>query len=163
MNIGTPSKSWVLIIGVGNYYRSDDAAGLIAAEMLNAKNYTGIQVLKHSGEGTSLLECWKNADSVLLIDALNSGAAPGTIFRIDVHKQPLQRKYFRHSTHSFGVADAVELAREMNQLPKEFVIFGIEGKKYIAGTELSSEVDHAIKEIVDRVIQELEDNQVTMG
>jgi hydrogenase maturation protease len=158
----TPSKSRVLIIGVGNYYRSDDAAGLIAAEILNAKRYTGIEVLKHSGEGASLLECWKNADSVVLIDALYSGAEAGTIFRIDVHKQPLQREYFRHSTHSFGVADAVELARTMNQLPKQFVIFGIEGKNYIAGTELSSEVDHATKEIVDRVIQELEDHQIGM-
>ncbi|MCI0446034.1 hydrogenase maturation protease [bacterium] len=157
------SKSRVLIIGVGNQYRSDDAAGLVVAEMLNAKKYIGVDVLKQSGEGASLIECWKNTDSVVLIDAIHTGAEPGTIFRIDVQKQPLQRKYFRHSTHSFGVADAVELARAMNQLPKQFVIFGIEAKNYIAGTELSPEVDQATKEIVDCVIRELENNQVRMG
>lgn len=154
----TRNQSRVLIIGVGNQYRSDDAAGLVTAEMLNAKEHKGIEVIKQSGEGASLIECWKNADSVVLIDAVHSGAEPGTTFRIDVHKQQLQREYFRHSTHSFGVAEAVELARAMNQLPKQFVIFGIEGKNYIAGTELSAEVNQATKEIVDRVIQELESN-----
>lgn len=159
----TRSKSHVLIIGVGNQYRSDDAAGLVAAELLNAKKYKGVEVLKHSGEGASLMDCWKNADSVVIIDAIHSGAQPGTIFRIDVHKQPLQREYFRYSTHSFGVADAVELARAMNQLPKQFVIFGMEAKNYIAGTELSREVDQATKEIVDRLVQELEDDRVRMS
>jgi hydrogenase maturation protease len=154
----TPNQSRVLIIGVGNQYRSDDAAGLVAAEMLNAKEHVGVEVIKQSGEGASLIECWKNADSVVLIDAVHSGAEPGTIFRIDVHQQPLQREYFHHSTHSFGVAEAVELARAMNQLPKQFVIFGIEGKNYFAGTELSWEVNQATKKIVDRVIQEIEND-----
>jgi hydrogenase maturation protease len=77
---------------------------------------------------------------VTLIDAVSSSARPGALHVIDARKAPLERDLFRHSTHSFGVAEAVELAKILGRLPPSAWICGIEGKDFGAGTELSPEV-----------------------
>jgi hydrogenase maturation protease len=64
---------------------------------------------------------------------------------------------FRHSTHAFDIAGAIELARALNQLPPRVVVFGIEGANFEAGTELSGEVQAALPALVARVIQQIQD------
>ena len=72
-----------LVIGVGNWYRSDDGAGLVVVRKLRAMNLPGIVVCEESGEGMALMEAWMNAEHVTIIDAASSGAAPGTIHRLN--------------------------------------------------------------------------------
>ncbi len=42
-----------------------------------------IAVYEHEGESLGLLDIWQGADAVVLVDAIRSGARPGTIHRID--------------------------------------------------------------------------------
>ena len=144
-----------LIIGIGNPSRSDDAAGLIAARRLELKALEGVAFLEKSGEGTALMESWKGHDRAILLDALSSGSPPGTIRRYDAGAGPLPLQSFRHSTHAFGVVEAVELARAMGRLPERLIVYGIEGKNFEAGEKLSFEVERAICGLVDRVAEEL--------
>jgi hydrogenase maturation protease len=51
-----------------------------------------------------------------------TGAAPGTIRRLDAIAQPFPKGAFRRSTHAFGVAEAIELSRAMGELPKSLVV-----------------------------------------
>jgi hydrogenase maturation protease len=114
-------------------------------------------ILEATGEGTALLESWKGAESVILIDAVSSGAYPGTIHRLDAWAQPLPAGFLHTSTHAFGVAQAVELARALNQLPRSLVIYGIEGKSFDPDAGLSPEVEHAAGEVVARVFREIKE------
>ena len=57
------------------------------------------------------------------------------------------------STHAFGVAEALELARALNRLPPCLLIYGIEGKNFAMGTGLSPEVRTAAFEITKLVIR----------
>ena len=77
----------VLVIGVGNDYRGDDAVGLIVARRIREMNLPQVQVIESDGEFTRLMESWKDAESVILIDAVQSGVAPGTIHRFDANEQ----------------------------------------------------------------------------
>ena len=52
-----------------------------------------------------------------MIDGVSSGAAPGTLHRFEVADEPLPAELFSSSTHALGVAEAVELARELDRLP----------------------------------------------
>jgi hydrogenase maturation protease len=61
-----------------------------------------------------------------------------------------------YSTHAFGVAEAIELARALGQLPARFLVYGIAGKNFTAGCELSLAAEKAIDEAIGRVQQELE-------
>ncbi len=143
----------VLIIGVGNAYRGDDTVGLLVAEHLS-RSLTRGTIRAVSGEGTALMEMWKDAGTVFLIDAVVSGARPGTIHRLEVHTQPVPPELFHFSTHSFGVAEAIEMARVLGQLPARLVVYGIEGQNFDFGTHLSPEVERAAREVAERIAQE---------
>ncbi len=148
----------ILIIGVGNAYRGDDAVGLCVAQDIKKKSPDHINVIEQSGEGISLMESWKDANTVILIDAVSSGGKPGTIYQFDAHKQSIPAEFFHYSTHAFGVAEAIELARALKQLPPHLIVYGIEGKCFEAGVGLSPEVEKAAQGVVERIKQDMKDN-----
>ena len=150
-----PAKPRALVIGVGNAYRSDDAVGLIVAHRLRTLASNHVTVLEQSGEGTHLMEAWKDSETVILLDAVFSGAKAGTIHRFDARLQRVPRDFFRYSTHAFGVSDAIELARALDRLPPRLVVYGIEGKSFEVGTQLSLEVEKATQELTELLLQEL--------
>jgi hydrogenase maturation protease len=129
-------QSLPLIIGIGNEYRGDDAVGLIVVRRLKEHLAGSPTVLEQSGDGAALMEAWQGAEKVIIIDAVMSGAAPGTIHRFDASAQPLPKDAFRCSTHAFGVAEAIELSRALSELPQSLVVYGIEGKNFAAGVGL---------------------------
>src|SRR3972149_5844328 len=92
----------VLVIGVGNPYRRDDAAGRETVRRLRDRAPHVIATLEHDGEGTSLMEAWQGADLVIVVDAVSSGAAPGTGRRFDVHSEPPPAAPPRDSTPPRG-------------------------------------------------------------
>jgi len=153
-----PRKPNILVIGIGNAYRSDDAAGLIAARRGRQQGPECGSVIEHAGEGAALMELWKDADTVIVIDAVRSGAAPGTISRFDAALRPLPASMFRDSTHVFGLAEAVELSRALKQLPRPLIVYGVEAQNLEAGTNLSPAIEFAIQTVVERVLQELSQN-----
>jgi hydrogenase maturation protease len=145
----------ILIIGLGNDYRGDDSVGRALARRLQAIAGDSVRVLEESGEGVALIEAWKGGDFVILIDAVHSGGVPGTIHRFDAAMQPIPGSFFHYSTHAFSVAEAVELARALNQLPPRLVIYGIEGKNFDSRVGLSPEVKVAAEEVFRMVKEEL--------
>jgi hydrogenase maturation protease len=146
-----------LIIGIGNDFRRDDAVGLIVSRQLKEKNLADVQVAESSGEGAQLMELWKGADSVILVDAVSSEKEPGTIQRFEAHARSLPAQTFRYSTHAFSLSEAIELARAMNELPPCLIVYGIEGKDFEAGVGLSSEVAQAVEKVADKILEDLTD------
>ena len=145
------SESSVLVIGIGNEFRSDDAAGLEAFRLLNQVEDFGGTVMKHPGEGVTLMEAWKGYEKVFLVDAVSSASPPGSIHRMNAQADPIPSKFFSCSTHNFGVAEAVELARSLDQLPNHLQVYGIEGKTFDPGEGLSPEVAEAVEKVVKEI------------
>ncbi len=141
----------ILVIGVGNEYRRDDGAGLVVARKLKGFHFSDILVIESSGDGAELIESWEASSTVVLIDAAKSSAEPGTICRFDATSQPLPMNFSFHSTHAFGVAEAIALARALEQLPSSLIVYAIEGKNFSAGIGLSSEVAEAAERVVEQV------------
>ncbi|MBN1398208.1 MAG: hydrogenase maturation protease [Bacteroidetes bacterium] len=141
-----------LLVGIGNEYRSDDGAGIIAARTIREKEIPAISVKEEFGEGTSLMDAWQGFRNVIMIDAVSSGAEPGTIFRIDAKKENIPAGLFHNSTHKFGIAEAVRLAQVMNLMPNSFMIYGIEGKDFSAGTKLTANVRKAVKKVAKQIV-----------
>jgi hydrogenase maturation protease len=131
------------VIGLGNAARGDDAAGLIAARRLNG--------VEHEGDPLALLDVWDGAESVVVIDAVRSGAVPGTIHRFDAAEPLPAALRSSTSTHAVGLAEAVELARALGRLPARLTVYGIEGERFEAGTGLTPAVSAAVEAVVDAV------------
>ncbi len=145
----------ILLIGIGNKFRQDDAVGLVVVEKFRNQLPPEIKIMEASGEGVALMELWQGATTVYLFDAVNSGAEVGKIHRIDASIQTVPAKFFSYSTHAFSVAEAVELARSLNQLPPKLIIYGVEGKNFAHGIGLSPQVEQATEEVLQQVIVEL--------
>lgn len=145
----------VLCIGVGNELRGDDIAGRLALRILRYQPLPDTAFIEATGEGAALMEAWAGAEAVFLIDAASSGQPSGTIYRFLAHSQPLPSQFFSYSTHAFSVAEAVEMARVLGQLPAHFVIYGIEGENFAAGASISPSVEKALTEVVRQISAEI--------
>ena len=129
-----------LVIGVGNPWRGDDGAGIEVARRLGGVAF--------EGDGTGLIDVWESAgDEVVVVDAAAAGGTPGTIRRFDAVAAPLPAHALRSSSHHFGVAEAVELARSLDRLPPALRVYAIEGEDFGAGQELSPTVRRAVDEV----------------
>ncbi|WP_084005584.1 hydrogenase maturation protease [Magnetovibrio blakemorei] len=144
--IPTQPSPW--IIGVGNPMRGDDGVGAAVAAQLRADN---IEAFDFDGDGAELMEMWAHQGQVILIDAAVSGAPLGTVHRFDANSDVLPRNFFRHSSHQFGVAEAVEMARVLDRLPRNLIIYAIEGHNFNLGAPLSKDVELAVLDTVDRI------------
>lgn len=143
------------MIGAGNKFRRDDGAGPAVAQLLRRKLPNDVAVIEHSGEGASLMDAWQGVARVLVVDALQSGSSPGTINRIDASAHPLPAAMFPCSTHAFGIAEAVEVARALHELPVHLIVYGIEAATLEDGIGLSSAVSDAVTQVADRIAAEL--------
>ena len=106
--------------------------------------------------GVELLELMKGASVVWLIDAVRSGQSAGMIHRLDASSGPLAPELFPRSTHAIGVADALELARTLGVLPPKVIVYGIEVSNMEMGLPLSPPVDHALNDVVQLILKEIQ-------
>jgi hydrogenase maturation protease len=77
-----PVNGPILVIGVGNEHRTDDAVGLHVARRLKQLSLENVMVIEENGEGASLLESWKGADTVISRRGfLRRKAGHGSLYR----------------------------------------------------------------------------------
>jgi hydrogenase maturation protease len=143
----------MLVIGIGNVDRGDDAAGILVAQRLAER---GVDARQYAGATLNLIDVLGTADELILVDALVSGASPGTVQVWDVHSTTLENHAFRSYTHEFGLIETIELARALNRLPKTAIIYGIEGAKFVPGAPPSPEVRAAVDRLVDEIWSRLD-------
>jgi hydrogenase maturation protease len=155
----------VLVIGLGNELRGDDAAGVVVARRFcEAGVLAGVAVLEEHGEPIGLLEEWRPGDGVVLVDAMRSGAAPGTCRRLDATCAPLPGELDgAPSTHAVGLGQVVELGRALGRFPRRLVVHAVEGRRFDYGAGLSDEVEAAIPGLVEAVVAEVTTLQCAVG
>ena len=146
----------MLVIGVGNPYRGDDGVGPAVARAVADLALESVTVLEHSSEGAGLLEMWEGRDMVILVDAVSSGGMPGTVHRLDACATPIPVGLFHHSSHAFGVAEAVELARAVGRLPPRLLVYGVVGERFASGNGLTGAVEGAVSGVVDCIVRDVQ-------
>jgi hydrogenase maturation protease len=150
-----PACAGVLIIGVGNRSRGDDAAGLIVARLVRdrLRGNSGVSVIDCEGDTAALVDLWAQASTVIVADAVRSGAEPGRVHRIDARARPLPPTLRRTSTHAFGIGDAIELARTLGRLPPRLIFYGVESAAFALGTPPSPAVTAAAASVARRIVR----------
>ena len=144
-----------LVIGIGHSDRGDDAAGRIVAQRLRAIAPAGLRIVETDGEAGKLVELFDGADDAVIVDAGLSGAAPGTIHRLDAAAGPMPRPMFTMSSHAIGLVESIELARALGTLPARCLVIAIEAERFDLGAALSPAVSEAIERAVEVVLDEV--------
>ena len=148
----------IQVIGIGSPF-GDDRLGWVAAEALRktlgrrAPDSARIAVSTCDHPGGLPIAQWRTSDRVVLIDAVRTGAAPGTLHRLDGGRLHAGEAVL--SSHGFGVAAALELARALDSLPRRLTLFGIEMDADHAGPDLSRAVQAALPQLLGEVEREL--------
>jgi len=162
----TPRR--VLVVGLGSPDRGDDAVGpqvaAAVAEHVAARGLDGVHVVEREDptalvdllDPTGATAAW---DGVVVIDAVRSGTAPGTVTVLDVGSdgQDLRSLGARldpgpAGTHGFGLAGAIELARVLDRLPPRVVVVGIEAVGFDHGAPLAAAVGDAVPRAIEEVL-----------
>lgn len=151
----TSSRTSRIVLGVGNPDRGDDAAGRAVVRLLRGVLPADVDVAEDDGEATALVARLGGVAVAFLVDACASGAPPGTVHRFDVSATALPQGMFGMSTHGFGLAQAVELARVLGQLPPRCIVYAIEAASFEMGAPLSPSVAAAVAEAAGRLRAEI--------
>lgn len=147
------SKPLIRMLGIGSD-AGDKRAGLLVAQVLEDAFEPGqIAVSAHESPGARLVSLMRGAQLVVLVDAIKSGAAPGTLHRLE--GEAMRAAVARYTcTHGFGLAEALRLAHKLGRLPRRVVLWGIEAGA-VAGGEISAAVRDALPELIRAVANEV--------
>lgn len=144
-----------LVIGLGNSILRDDSVGLRVAQALRPllADRPDIAVEEDERGGLRLMERMVGFDRVIVIDAIVTGAAPGTLHRLPSTGRPTRRSA---SAHDADLPTALQLGRMTGaSLPPDdaIVILAIEASDVLDfGTALSPEVEGAVDRAVEQVL-----------
>lgn len=148
-----------MVIGLGNPLCADDAAGL---EVVRRVAATGglppaVAVVEAGCPGLGLLDLMANAERVILVDGVVSGAPPGTLHRFTLDALP-PRTFLPLSLHGVNAVDALELGHTVapEQMPAEVVILGVELADRTPFREgLSQPVLSSLADLADAIRREI--------
>ena len=154
MNNRTP----LLVLGLGNVLLEDDGVGAVAvADLVDRYEVPdGVRVLDGGTLGLSLLPYLEDADCVILVDAVNADATPGTFVRLDGDEVP-PAVATRLSPHQVGVADLLDGARWLQRYPRRLVLLGLVPRSIELHVGLSPRVRDALDDLVEHIVQEARD------
>ena len=138
----------ITIIGIGQSFRGDDAVGLEAIrrwreEFNETASRPEVQVEVCELPGVGLLDLFEGAESVLLVDAVQSGAKVGTVHRIGP-EELVAFSADSTSAHGWGVAETLGLARQLGLTLPPIHLIGVEAGQMDLGAGLSPEVEAAL-------------------
>ena len=149
-------SSITVVIGVGNTILSDDGVGVHAARLLQSdpRVPAGVTILDGGTIGLELVPYACDASRVLLLDAMNSGKAPGTFARM-TGKELLATKT-GWSAHQLGVADLIAALALVSTRHQDIVVLGVQPANTDWGTTLSPDVEAALAPLVDAALAQLQ-------
>jgi hydrogenase maturation protease len=135
----------MLVLGVGNVLLEDEGLGVRALEILQQRYQTpeGLEWLDGGTTGMGLLEMISDCDHLLVLDAVQTGAPPGTLVRMTNEEVPV---YFglRITPHQLGLSDVLATL-ELGLVPESMEL----------SLELSGHIRSRLETLVAAAVDEL--------
>lgn len=152
-----PAADRTVVIGLGNPLMGDDGLGLAALAQLQAEWIVPAEVEFVDGGtwGMQLLPTIESAAQLLLLDAIDTRATPGTLLTLEQDRIP---RYLatKISPHQVDLHDVLGLAQLRGTFPAEAVAIGLQPARVEFGNELSEVVACRLDELVRAAVRRLE-------
>lgn len=143
-----------VVIGVGNRWRGDDGAGPAVLDALRDRVGAGVDLIESDGEPTRLLDAFEGGDLVVMIDAVKTGAAAGTVHRFTSDELPTGMG-IGQSSHLVALVDTIAMGKLLGKLPAGLVVIGIEAANFEHGGQMTSEVAAGVEVAASAVLDEI--------
>jgi len=146
----------VLVLGIGNLLLYDEGIGVYVIRELQKRGVPdNVELLDGGTAGADLLDDMCDRKKIIVVDAVDADIEPGTVLRlkpqdlISVGNQSI-------SLHDFGLAETLNMARQLNCEPKDVVIFGVKPKDISPGLGLTPEISSILPKLIELVLAEIE-------
>jgi len=146
---GRAPGSWG-IIGIGSPVAGDDLGWLAIDWLRNAGFDRYAELLKLDRPGPALLDHLHPDSRVILIDAMDANLAPGTIRVLPLEDLIVTAR--PPSSHEFGLAESLALARALGTLPQRLYVIGIQKDCGLADREWCAEAMVAFPRSISRIL-----------
>jgi hydrogenase maturation protease len=152
----TRFDSEIVVVGIGNIIRADDGAGVHALRLVrdSARAPKSVNFIEGGTLGLELLSYLQNARRILLLDAVECGENPGTLFRIAGDQ--LQGMKGNWSVHQLGIADLLGALALIRKEPQDIVLLGIQPGSTAWSTECSLAVHRALPALAEAALELLQ-------
>ena len=144
----------ILIAGVGNELRQDDAFGVLLAQKLQqeASFPPSVKVMEIGSAGIHLVQqLFDKYDILILLDIVKWGGAAGTIHFKEVEVKNIsqlpvdEKNEFLADMHYINPLKALMMAKALNVLPKKVIFLGCESEEHEEiGIGMSTAVEAAL-------------------
>lgn len=136
-----------LVVGLGNPILGDDGVGWRVAEAVKARlDDHDVEVLCLSLGGLALMEHLAGYRRVIIVDAMTTGAAAGTLHQMSAREMDELSVQHTASVHDLSLSAALAFGRELGlDLPQDIRVVGVEAKpEFDFGETLSAGVLGAV-------------------
>lgn len=145
----------IAVVGLGNLMRTDDAVGMIAVDRLRLDFQlpAGVILIEGGTLGLDLLHPLTGVTHLLALDAIDAGAAPGTLLRFagdEIANLPASK-----SVHLLGFSDLIGALRLTGEAPREIVVLGVQPETIAWGTRLTDTVHTALSGLIDAALRQV--------
>ena len=151
-----PVAAPVLVLGIGNLLLGDEGVGIRVVENLTARYALPpeVEALDGGTMGMALLPYLAGRRLLILLDAVRTGAAPGTVVQRELADPAA---FFREkiSPHQIGIAEVLSVAMLTNELPVRILLIGVVPREMATGLALSPEIAAMLPVMADMVAAEL--------
>jgi len=146
-----------VILGIGNLLMRDDGVGVHVVQALRRNPpqlpHATLEIWD-AGTSPDVAFLVAGADRVIIIDAVQQGEKPGTIYCFlpeDIaweNRSPL-------SLHQRGLGQSLAEMTSLSSHPSKTVIVGVEPKEISPSVELSTEIEARIPRIIEVIMEQL--------
>jgi len=141
-----------LILGMGNLLLCDEGVGVHVARALAQRELpSDVSVVEAGTAFLDVLPDIEKADRILLIDAMEGGGAPGSVYRVPFDQ--CQHPNMLASLHGLDISRVLYMAG--NDREPVVTVFGIEPARIEWGTELSPAIERILPAVERAILHEL--------
>jgi hydrogenase maturation protease len=147
-----------LILGIGNTLLSDEGAGIHALEYLRRRHpaVPGVHYLDGGTLSFTLAGEIGEADNLIVIDAAQLDASPGTVRCMTGGEMDRFLGKSRCSVHEVGLLDLLDIARLTESFPARRALIGIQPETLAWGDAPSPPVCRSFPEVAAQALGLLE-------
>lgn len=144
------------IIGIGNTLYTDEGIGIHVLPLLEQAlaGREDVEIIEGATDGIRLLGPVEDAEQLILLDSINGGRPPGSLYKVERDDIPAYCGV-KMSVHQLGFQEVLFAARIRERTPERMVLFGVQPASLEFGIGLSETVTGRLDELVELVCRQI--------
>jgi hydrogenase maturation protease len=137
------------IIAVGNSFYGDDGVGTAVLEKIRQDDlFPEADLVDVHTDALALLDHLTRGETNVVVDAADMGLEPGAAVGFRPSEVRMKIRSDHLSMHGFGLAETFDLAAQLDRMPDDVLIVGVEPGR----VEINRGLSEAVQQAVPRVI-----------